>query len=351
MEKSLVTRHHGNPLIVPGDVKPSRGDFEVMCVFNPGATVFQGRDLLLVRVAERPIPQEGCVATAVINPDSGNIEPLYFALDDPKLKYTDPRVLTYDGVVYLTSISHFRVARPGTDGRFIIDDKVTMQPVSPFESYGIEDPRITLIDDQYLITYTAVSPLGINVALARTCDFRTFERMGIIFVPDNKDVAIFPEKIDNRFFAFHRPSISHVCAPSLWLASSSDLLDWGHHHLLISPRPGKWDCERVGCGAAPVKTQHGWLELYHASDNKTRYCTGAMLLDLREPWNIIARSDEPFFVPEAPYESQGLMPNVVFHNGLVDNNDGSLTLYYGAADECLCSAKVDIESILSTLLS
>jgi predicted GH43/DUF377 family glycosyl hydrolase len=110
-----------------------------------------------------------------------------------------------------------------------------------------------------------------------------------------------------------------------------------------------WDSERVGCGAAPIRTARGWLELYHASDENTRYCTGALLLDLERPWKVIARSREPFLFPEAPYETQGFMPNVVFHNGLTDNGDGTLTLYYGAADDKTCGAIVSIEAILASL--
>ena len=135
----------------------------------------------------------------------------------------------------------------------------------------------------------------------------------------------------------------------MWLASSENLLDWGHHEFVIGPRPGMWDGERVGCGAAPIRTSQGWLELYHASDPNTRYCTVAVLLDLDEPWKVIARSGQPFFCPEAIYETTGLMPNVVFHNGLIDNGDGSLTLFYGAADDKTCGAIVRVDEILASL--
>jgi predicted GH43/DUF377 family glycosyl hydrolase len=189
----------------------------------------------------------------------------------------------------------------------------------------------------------------VTTALVRTRDFKKFERLGIIFGPDNKDIAIFPEKIGGRFHAFHRPSMKHLGTPSIWLASSDNLQDWGRHEFVIGPRPGRWDSERVGCGAAPVRTAHGWLELYHASDEHIRYCTGALLLDLHEPWKVIARSEEPFLFPEAPYEKEGLLSNVIFHSGLIENGDGTLTLYYGAGDDRVCGAVVTIADILASL--
>jgi len=345
----MIQRFTNNPIITPEQVKPSRPDFEVMCAFNAGATRHTGKVVLLVRVAERPIKRDGYVATALMNADTKRIEPLYIKLDDPDLKQDDPRLFTYKGVNYLTSISHLRVAESSDGRHFTTADQPSLLPESQYESYGIEDPRITLIGGDYYINYSAISPLGVVTSLARTKDFQTYERLGVIFGPDNKDIAIFPEKINGRYYAFHRPSMKHLGSPSMWLASSENLLDWGHHEFVIGPRPGMWDGERVGCGAAPIRTSQGWLELYHASDPNTRYCTGAVLLDLDEPWKVIARSGQPFFCPEAVYETTGLMPNVVFHNGLVDNGDGSLTLFYGAADDKTCGATVRVDEILASL--
>ncbi len=346
----MVKRFEDNPIVCPGDVRPTREDFEVMCAFNPGATRFEGKDLLLVRVAERPVPRDGYVATAILDTAAGEIEPMYISCDDPDLTLSDPRVFSYKGETYLTSISHIRVAVPGKSGKYVVSDSPAMMPETLYETYGIEDPRITFIEGAFYINYSAISPAGVLTALARTCDFREFERLGNIFAPDNKDIAIFPEKIGGRYYAFHRPSTKHLGTPSIWLASSENLLDWGRHELVLSPRAGMWDSERVGCGAAPLKTDSGWLELYHASDHNTRYCTGAILLDLDKPWKVIARSKNPFLYPEAPYETQGFLPNVIFHSGLVDNADGTLTIYYGAADECVCAATVSIKDIIDNHL-
>jgi len=345
----MISRFDNNPIVSVGEVRPSRPDFEVMCAFNAGATRHQGKVLLLLRVAERPVPRPGHVATATLDPVTQRIEPCYIRLDDPDLKQDDPRLFTYRDTLYLTSISHLRLAE-STDGRhFAVAEQPTLLPQNQYETYGIEDPRITAIDGWYYINYSAISLLGVATSLARTKDFRQFERLGVIFGPDNKDVAIFPEKINGRYYAFHRPSMKQLGSPSMWLASSDNLLDWGRHQHVIGPRAGKWDCERVGCGAAPIRTPQGWLELYHASDRNTRYCTGAVLLDLQAPWKVIARSPQPIFEPQAIYETTGFMPNVVFHNGLLDNGDGSLTLYYGAADDKTCGATVRIADILAAL--
>ena len=346
---SIVKRFPSNPLVSPADVKPSSPDLEVLCSFNPGATLFNGKSLLLVRVAERPIPEEGYVSTAILDEETGKLKVLRVALNDPDLKASDPRMFQYRGETYITSISHIRAATSEDGINFTISPTPTLAPEGPYETFGIEDPRITKLGDIYYVSYSAISARGVATCLARTQDFVTFERLGVMFAPDNKDIAIFPEKINGRYYAFHRPSLKHLGTPSLWLASSDNLVDWGHHEFIMGPRPGMWDSERVGCGAAPIKTAEGWLELYHASDENTRYCTGAILLDLNEPWKVIARSEKPFLFPEAPYELHGFMPNIIFHSGVVDRGDGTLDLFYGGADEFSCGANVAIADILASL--
>lgn len=345
----MINRFANNPLFKPADLKPSQPGLEIMCAFNPAATLFQGRRLLLLRVAEKAIANPGCVATPIFDPAKGEIFVRQFRLDDPNLQMSDPRAFLYKGETYLTSLSHFRVATSENGIDFTIDAKPTMFPEGPYEAFGIEDARITRIDGIYYINYTAASNRGVVTALARTHDFKSFERLGIIFGPDNKDVAFFPEKIKGRYQAFHRPAVKHAGLPSIWTASSPDLLDWGRHQIVAGPRPGHWDCERVGAGTSPIRTPEGWLAFYHAADFRTRYCLGVLLLDLEEPWKVIARSAEPFFVPEAPYETEGFMPHVVFHNGTVDLGNGNLELYYGGADLVTCGAGVRVSDLLSHL--
>ncbi|MGE9289956.1 MAG: glycoside hydrolase family 130 protein [Puniceicoccales bacterium] len=344
-----INRFPTNPLFRPEDLTPSQPDLEVMCAFNPAATLFEGKRLIMLRVAEKAIPEPGCVATPIFDPESGEVNVKQFRLDDPDIECNDPRFFTHKGTIYLTSLSHFRVATSTDSKNFTIDPKPTMFPVGPYEAFGIEDARITRIEDTYYINYTAASNCGVVTSLAETKDFKNFHRKGIIFGPDNKDVALFPEKINGRYQTFHRPAVVHTGLPSIWTASSENLLDWGHHEYVIGPRPGKWDCERVGSGSAPIKTDRGWLAFYHAADYETRYCLGLLLLDYEKPWKVIARSETPFFIPQAPYETEGFMPNVVFHNGTIDLGDGTLELYYGGGDLVTCGAQVQLAELLDHL--
>ena len=349
--RSIVDKFPHNPIVRPGDVNPSRADFEVVCAFNAGATLYGEETLLMIRVAERPVSEKGWVSTAELDPESGETKVLRFKTDDPGLQEHDARGLVYRGKKYLTTLSHLRLARSRNGRNFTVDSVPTLTGSGPYETFGLEDARMVWIDGWCYISFTGVSAWGVVTCLRRTRDFTTFERLPVMFAPDNKDIALFPGKIGGRYYTLHRPAVRHIGVMAIWLASSDNLRDWGDHHTVIAPRPGYWDSERVGAGASPIKTSEGWLELYHASDENTRYCTGAVLLDLEKPWKVIARSEEPFFVPDQPYETSGFLANVVFHNGSVEREPGVLDLYYGAADEVTCGASVKIADILDSLKS
>jgi len=203
--------------------------------------------------------------------------------------------------------------------------------------------------DSFCLTFTEVSEFGVGVGLIITKDWRNFKREGMIFPPHNKDSAIFEEKINNKYFALHRPSSPELGGNYIWLAESSDLIHWGRHKCIATSRPGKWDSVRVGAGAAPIRTDKGWLEIYHGADNNNRYCLGALLLDINDPSIVIARSAEPIMEPVQPYEQTGFFGNVVFTNGHYTNGD-DLFMYYGASDEVICGARFSISEILSTLI-
>jgi predicted GH43/DUF377 family glycosyl hydrolase len=267
---------------------------------------------------------------------------------DPDLVEMDPRWFTYRGQTYLTSISHLRVAR-SRDGRdFVVDDAPALAPELWSEGYGVEDPRIVELEGRYLITYTAVSHHGIATALAETNDFSRFTRLGMIFPPENRDVTIFPEKIRGRYVCHHRPVPHHIGGYSMWAAYSPDLRHWGEHDLVMGARPGWWDGGRIGGGAVPIKTERGWLCLYHGADERNRYALGAVLCDMEQPARPLARSAEPLLVPEAAYEMEGFFDNVVFTCGAVVRGD-ALTIYYGAADQYVCGAEVSLSEVLDSL--
>jgi predicted GH43/DUF377 family glycosyl hydrolase len=344
-----VFRSPHNPIIGPEDVKPSSDDFEVIGVFNAGVTRCEDQIILLLRVAERPISTNPRITKAAVY-DVNKTRPVImeFSKDNPEIDFSDPRLIITPTETYLTSISHLRLARSKDGINFDIDDVPTIFPATDYETFGIEDPRISLIDGVYYISYVAVSPLGVTICLISTRDFASFQRHGVIFCPENKDALLFPEKIDGGFYALHRPVSPLFKKQNIWVAESPDLRCWSNHCCLMGPAPGRWDEAKIGAGAVPFKTDRGWLEIYHGVDRNNRYCLGAVMLDGAEPWKIIARSNKPILEPQTEYECEGFFGNVVFSCGLLCDAD-RVRIYYGAADTTICYAELSLKEILEAL--
>jgi predicted GH43/DUF377 family glycosyl hydrolase len=209
-------------------------------------------------------------------------------------------------------------------------------------------PSASKTPDTYYINYVGVSPAGITTCLAATKDFKSYERKGIIFCPDNKDVVIFPEKINGKYFDIHRPTSGLFKKNDMWISESPDLLSWGNHRFLMSRSADGWDSVRIGAGAVPFKIDAGWLEVYHGADANNRYSLGAVLLDANEPWKVLARTSKPIFEPQSDYECRGFFGNVVFTCGLLCE-DEKIKLYYGASDTVTCFAELDLADVLSAL--
>ncbi|MBP3955775.1 glycoside hydrolase family 130 protein [Gemmata sp. G18] len=341
-------------LLRPEDLRASRADFEVVGAFNPGAVRAGDEVVLLVRVAERPrevrpgftgLPRWDAVEGLMVD-----------WVPDAELDIVDPRVVRRksDGLVRLTFISHLCVVRCG-DGRSVREATgVTFGPQSELEEFGVEDPRITAVNDRFYFTYVAVSRHGPATALASTSDFRTFERHGVIFCPENKDVVLFPEPVGGNFTALHRP----VCGtpftrPEMWVARSPDLIHWGAHTPLTLSG-GEWQSGRVGAGPPPVRVPDGWLAIYHGNQRPTRpgevgtYYGGALLLDANDPTRVLKRTAEPFMRPETDFERTGFVPNVVFPTGLVRDGE-SVLVYYGAADAVTAIAEFSLADLLAAM--
>lgn len=349
-----LARCSHNPIIMPADVPLSQPGLSVVGVLNPAATMYRGEILLLMRVAEMPLQESGNLRVAVLDEDCAAPYALQFIdipRESPKVETGDPRVIRFESRTYLTSISHLRLARSRDGIHFEIDREPTIPPEGSLEAYGIEDARITRIEDTYYINYTAASCHGIATSLITTRDWKTFTRRGVIFHPQNKDVVISPAQVDGRYVAMHRPAAQEFEDPSIWLARSPDLLHWGDHSHLISPRPGYWDAARIGAGAPPVLTSDGWLSIYHGVSAEGHYALGALLLDADDPSRVVARSDEPILLPDAAYERHGFYANTVFCNGMVadESNPDRLLIYYGAADRCIAMAEGSVVAILQTL--
>ena len=258
----------------------------------------------------------------------------------------NPGVAEVDGEVVLLlrienkdGISHIRVARSrnGVDGWKHADTPILGpgNPDYPYEEWGCEDARVTRIDhNEWAIAYTAYSRHGPIVAVATTKDFDTADRVGTALIPANKDAALFPGKINGRFYMLHRPDIGGE--EDIWYATSTQhLAHWTDPGLLMERRGGPyWDSQRIGAGCPPIRTKAGWLLIYHgtkAMGGRSVYRLGVALLDLEDPTKVIARSRDWVFAPEADFEQRGLMPGVVFTCGALLRGD-EIWMYYGAAD-------------------
>jgi predicted GH43/DUF377 family glycosyl hydrolase len=301
----LFERYAANPVLTAAD-----WPYTVNAVFNPGVTRLGGETLLLVRVEDRTGLSHLCIARSADGLEGWTIDPGHRLLGE-------------------------------------IDSET--------ERYGIEDPRITLCGDEYMIVYTGFSSHGPLVRLASTRDFETFARRGTLMPPEDKDAALFPRTFDGRFALIHRPvAVAPRQMAHIWLSWSPDLEFWGHHTVLIPAREGGWwDANKVGLGPPPLETERGWLLLYHGvrvTVAGSIYRLGLALLDLEHPERVLARSSEWIFGPQAPYELAGDVPAVVFPCGWALGDDGdTVYIYYGASDTSICIATASLAALLAWL--
>ena len=309
VRRELFTRHPGNPLLTAED-----WPVPVNAVFNPAAATVGDETVLLARVET------------------------------------------------LTGISHLTVARSanGVDGwRVAAEPLLAPQEGIESEQWGFEDARAVWVEelDRFVITCTAFGPQGPVVYLATTEDFTTVERRGIVSNPEDKNAALLPERIHGRWILFHRPTSGfRVTHPGIALSRSHDLRSWSPPEVVLQPRDGAWwDSLRIGIGPPLLKTEHGWLLIYHGVKEMVGgaiYRVGLALLDLEKPARVLHRADDWIFAPNAPYERQGDVPNAIFPCGLIhDTASGELRLYYGAADTSICLATAQLDELLEVVLA
>lgn len=297
VEMSIFQKFSGNPVLTPEQFPD-----DIMYVFNPGAVKFNGEYLLMVDAAT--------AATPIV----------------------------------------FWLARSRDGVHFTIDPEPVEWPVPAAGPENcVYDPRITLIDGEYILMYASqAAGRGVRTGVVRTRDFRKFERIeqeenG----RNNRNSVLFPEKIGGRYVRLDRPMGDNELEPSdMCISYSRDLAHWEESQVLMTPRPGCWDSHKIGGGAVPIRTERGWLEIYHGVDrtcNGFIYRLGVVLLDLENPAEIIARGGLPVLWPERCYEMQGRVMNVTFTCNAIPEPDGTVRIYYGAADSCigLATAKLD----------
>jgi len=302
----MFKRHPDNPVLTAG-----QWPYPPHSVFNAGATAIEGETLLLVRVEDRRGLSHLCAARSADGIGGWRIDPQPTFPADPQ--------------------GH------------------------PEELYGLEDPRLTRIEEtgDYVVAYTAYSEAGPLVALAKTGDFRTFDRLGVVTGPDDKDAALFPVRFGGRWAMIHRPSADNPARSAhMWISYSPDLKHWGDRRVLLRARAGGWwDAGKIGLSTPPIPTEAGWLVIYHGvkqTASNAIYRLGLALLDRDQPEKVIRRSDEWAFSPREPYEMQGDVDHVVFPCGAVVAGD-ELRLYYGAADACVALATASVSALLDDL--
>ena len=303
--RELFSRFNGNPIICGTDFPHN-----VNAVFNPGATEFEGGTLLLLRVEDRT----GLSSLVVATSENG---------------LTD------------WNIDQSRGLAPHAE---LVE-----------EQWGVEDPRITRIYDEYYVVYVGYSAFGPLVSLAKTRDFVNWERCGVLQPPEDKDAALFPTTFDGRWALIHRPVPNMPgLGTHMWISYSPDLTYWGEAQELIAAQRGShWDANKIGLGPPPLLTKDGWLICYHAvrtTASGSIYRVGLAMLDKDDPSKVVARSNEWVFGPREPYEQSGDVPGVVFPCGWILRDDGdTVHLYYGGADTVVCVAEASLSQILQHL--
>jgi len=304
--KPIFVRCAKNPILTAQDMP-----FAAEAVLNPGAAEHDGQVVLLLRVEDAAGFSSIHVARSKDGISNWDISP------EPFLQY---------------GLAHWR-----------------------YEKWGCEDARATYLAEErsWYITYTAYSPFGAAVGLARSRDLRRAERIGLILSPNNKDAALFPKRFDGRWALLHRPDAGGGIE-NIWIAYSPDLAHWGNPYCVLAEGRGpSWNAVKVGTGPPPILTKHGWLLLYHGVKmygGQLIYRVGAAMLDRDKPHKLVARSPNCIFKPSALYEEAGLVANVIFPTGLLLRGD-ELWMYYGAADTCVCLAIARLQDVLDTLES
>jgi predicted GH43/DUF377 family glycosyl hydrolase len=244
------------------------------------------------------------------------------------------------GVDYVSRIG-YAVSRDGV--HFNRLQQPLLSPQDEWETRGVEDPRITYLSDEgrFVMAYTAYSPLGITPMFAESTNLITWQRLGpLVTGEDNKDHVLFPRRIGGRYVTFHRRP------PSIWLACSEDLVHWDDFRMIMGPRPGNWDCNRVGAGGVPIETEHGWLVLYHGYDDEIVYRFGVCLLDLDDPTRVLSRPGGFLLEPRETWEWKGDVPRAVFSaaNPVVG---GTVYVYYGGADRVVGLATCELDELVA----
>lgn len=331
-----LKKYDKNPVLSPNPKNP----WEELVVCNPGAYYDKGTVYLLYRCSGQDQEHR-----------------IHFGLATSKDGYNFTRVS--DKPVLSPSVD-------GIDGGCIEDARITKMGDYFYVTYAFRPfppgrywekpgymPEMPYKDQKDFPKFTRENLTMSGLLLSR--DLRKFIRAGTMTSPDvdDRDVILFPEKINGQFVMFHRPvdwvGKNYGCdKPSIWISFGDDPLQWKTHKLLAVPK-FEWESRKIGGSTPPVKTDKGWLVLYHGVGKDNTYRTGAMMLDLKDPSRVIARKPDFILEPEHEYEKKGIMSNVVFPTGnVVIGKD--LFVYYGAGDKCIGVASAPLAELVDDVL-
>jgi predicted GH43/DUF377 family glycosyl hydrolase len=306
-KKSIVTRYEGNPILSPDDMP-----VECCAVYNSGCLKTPEGEYIMASRFETPSKRQ---FTWISRSRDG----VSFTPDPEPMRF---------------------VCAPEEQDEF---DETTTMGGSGIGTWW--DPRIQYVEGECYVTYAAVSETGCRIGIAKTEDFKTARHLSFPLTIQNRNAVLFPEKIGTEYWMLHRPQ-AHPRAQGaeIWIASSPDLKYWGNCKV-IAKRQRYWENWKIGPAAPPIKTERGWLEVYHgvfSHSGGLNYGAGVMLLDLEEPWKVIARAKNPILFAKETYELRGQVPNVIFPGAVIPEDDGTAKIYYGVCDnhQCLATAKL-----------
>jgi len=311
--KDVIKRHSNYPVIAAKDIP-----YDASLIFNAGVAKYEGKYVMVFRNDHGFSPEGG------------------------GKHYTDIGIaLSDDGINW----------EPESERWFQMQDDDIRRAY---------DPRITVIDGQCYLCFAVDTNHGVRGGILKTDDFDSYEVLSIS-APDNRNMVLFPERINGKFARLERPFPVYGRGGGetfdTWFADSPDLKYWGNNQLVLGTEDIPFCNSKNGTGAPPVKTEKGWLTTFHAvykdpdkplkawggQNWRKEYFAGIMLPDLNEPWKVIGMSKDPLLASEEDYELDGFRGSVIFPGGMILEDSGEVKIYYGAADtvECLATAHVD----------
>lgn len=338
-----LIKHNENPILKPN---PNNA-WENLCVLNPAVIYDDEKEefVMVYRAAGNDVRHEIKMGLATskdgIHFERKSDNPVFFGspFEADGGCVEDPRIVKIGDLYYLTY-----AARCYAPGQYWLEPWVEGVSKPPMyldktDVHGEELPKMA--KNNITVTYLAV-----------TKDFVNYKKLGRLTEPsvDDRDVLLFPEKINGKYVIITRPKFNDISLkmPSVWITFTDDIMEYNKPELLFTGEEW-WETQRIGAGTPPIKTEYGWFMIYHGVDDKGIYRDGAVLLDLKDPRKIIARTKDFIMQPDQPFEFEGFYEGCVFPTGAVVK-DGTLFVYYGCADKYIGLATANFDELLKYLI-